>query len=593
LILIVFLILISSFYYSKKNIFNINATTGEINFTPEDADEGNYSINISVTDNAAFPRTDYENPKIVIITLDGATWNVIEPMVKKGELPNFAKLMNEGAYGGFLCQPPVSPQSWTSIATGVYEDKHGINDFYITLPENTEMIATNRLIIKTKTLWEIVDENNKRVGLLNWLITWPPQKFKEGFVIPNNWLTKDNSTYPPNLREEIENNVDIKRFEGNSSFSWDEPSDDYFESEMIETDNLIKTVPYLLKKYNPYLFSVGFYFTNQGQHLFWKYMEPQLHCFNVTKEEIEKFDDVIPFFYRKIDNFIEKFVQDEDVTLFVLSDHGMGRLDPDEIACLDYGTFIREYDDLLNLMGLLYYKNNSKDIDWIRTKAYYCGGILEKGFCINLKGRNPKGIVEYEEFETLKTEIKNKLQNIIFLDENESLDVWHRINNRCQEEELGIFPTAKIFSNVNKDDYPDVTFNIHYCVEYKDTKNLLKKKILIDNKIYELGDFIKWGGISADHEEEGILFMKGPNLKKDVLIENAKNIDITPTILYLMGLPVGENMDGRVLTEAINEEYLKRNRIEYKEYTKENITTEVISSEQVNIEKLKALGYLS
>jgi len=530
--------------------------------------------------------------KVILICLDGATWNVIIPLIDEGELPNFAKLMKKGAYGDFICDPPLSPQSWTSIATGMNEEKHGIHDFYITLPEKTEIIPMNRLMIKTKTLWEILNENNKKVGLLNWLITWPPQKL-EGFVIPS-WMKQDNSTYPPNLIGEIENNVNIKRFEGNL-VSWANRSDNlesFFEYEMIETDNLIKTSQYLLKKYNLHLFAVGFYFTNEGQHLFWKYMEPQY--FNVTKEEVEKFGDAIPTFYRKIDNFIGRFMLDEDITLFVLSDHGMGRLHQDQITCLDYGTFIREYDELLNLMGLLYYKNDSKDIDWTRTKAYYCGGLLRKGFCINLKGRESNGIVEDGEFETLKTEIKNMLQNMIFLDENKSTDFWPGIKKSVSGEELS--PSiANIFSNVTEDYHPDVTFNIHYCVEYKDAEDLLKKKILIDNKIHKLGDFIKWHGISADHEVEGILLMKGPNLKKDVFIENARNIDITPTILYLMGLPVGKNMDGRVLTEAINKEYLIQNPVNYVDsYDNEEVKSENLTSINKDIkEKLESLGYIN
>jgi len=55
---------------------------------------------------------------------------------------------------------------------------------------------------------------------------------------------------------------------------------------------------------------------------------------------------------------------------------------------------------------------------------------------------------------------------------------------------------------------------------------------------------------SGNHRRDGIVIMKGKNIKKDLIIENAEIIDIAPTILYLMGVPIPSDMDGKVLKDA-------------------------------------------
>lgn len=60
-------------------------------------------------------------------------------------------------------------------------------------------------------------------------------------------------------------------------------------------------------------------------------------------------------------------------------------------------------------------------------------------------------------------------------------------------------------------------------------------------------------GPAAWHRDFGIVVMAGPGIKQDQRIYGANIIDITPTILYQLGLPVGEDMDGRVLLEAFEE----------------------------------------
>jgi predicted AlkP superfamily phosphohydrolase/phosphomutase/tetratricopeptide (TPR) repeat protein len=60
-------------------------------------------------------------------------------------------------------------------------------------------------------------------------------------------------------------------------------------------------------------------------------------------------------------------------------------------------------------------------------------------------------------------------------------------------------------------------------------------------------------GPAVQHRQFGIVCMKGLQIKQDERIYGATLLDVTPTILTLFGLPVGEDMDGRVLVQAFDD----------------------------------------
>ena len=61
---------------------------------------------------------------------------------------------------------------------------------------------------------------------------------------------------------------------------------------------------------------------------------------------------------------------------------------------------------------------------------------------------------------------------------------------------------------------------------------------------------------SGIHSLDGILLLYGKPIKPGVTIQHASILDITPTLLALAGFPIGEDMDGHVLNEAIRKEFL-------------------------------------
>lgn len=103
-------------------------------------------------------------------------------------------------------------------------------------------------------------------------------------------------------------------------------------------------------------------------------------------------------------------------------------------------------------------------------------------------------------------------------------------------------------------------------------------------------------GPAYEHSPYGIIVMNGPDIKKDELIYGASLLDITPTILHIYGLPVGQDMDGKVLSNAFCENS-KIDFIESWEFGKafQPHSDEIISEEQeaLELKQLIDLGYIN
>jgi predicted AlkP superfamily phosphohydrolase/phosphomutase len=116
-----------------------------------------------------------KEPKVLIISIDGGSWNVLKPLKKRGVIPHISKLMERGCHGIlYSTNPPVTPPAWTSFMTGKNPGKHGIFDFRIydhfTASDSFALFSK----IQSETLWEILNAGGKKVGVINLPLTYPP-----------------------------------------------------------------------------------------------------------------------------------------------------------------------------------------------------------------------------------------------------------------------------------------------------------------------------------------------------------------------------------------------------------------------------------
>jgi len=119
---------------------------------------------------------------VVLIGIDAGDWLTIDPLVQKGVLPSFARLKMSGRTGVMLSTPPlVSPIIWTTIATGMPPDKHGVLDFVVdTASGGQEPVRS--VDRREPALWSLFSAQDRTVDVIGWWATWPAEHVRGTIV---------------------------------------------------------------------------------------------------------------------------------------------------------------------------------------------------------------------------------------------------------------------------------------------------------------------------------------------------------------------------------------------------------------------------
>ncbi len=121
--------------------------------------------------------------RVLFLGLDGGTTAVLKPGFERGWLPNLAELWRRSAVGSLRSSAPmVTPVAWTSFATGSEPPEHGIHEFYYVDSVNKSIRPNDATRVRTPTIWEILDADDREVVSLNLPMTYPPSKVK-GIVV--------------------------------------------------------------------------------------------------------------------------------------------------------------------------------------------------------------------------------------------------------------------------------------------------------------------------------------------------------------------------------------------------------------------------
>ena len=568
-----------------------------------------------------------EHPKIVIIGLDSATWDLLEPWAAKGLLPNLSVLTSTGVRGELeSATPPLTPPAWTSFMTGKNPGKHGIFYFLEPQPGSYAMRYANAGSRRSRTFFGLLSDAAVKVGSVNIPFTYPPEPLN-GFQISGMDTPTEKSAfiYPPELREELDKAVGRLRFDiTHLGFMSTDERRAQVLAEMEQVDEQwTKLGLYLLEKHPADVMMFTFMSIDTVQHHFWQYMDPAHFMHDASRAP--QFGEAVLRVYQRLDRAVGRFLEhlSEDTTVIVVSDHGGGPVS-DRVVYLN--RFLAQ-------LGLLKYRQQKQsalgkakqqvikslykvlhgtlgpdqkkflagllpglrerfegaytsfaNIDWSETKAY-CSEILASppSIWINQKGEKPAGIVSQEEYEPLLTLIIQKLSEL--KDPRNGQSVVPRIYRR---DELFHGPYAKEAPDLILDWWSENAFSIK--PSFPEDGDQPPIQIKPRGPVQEP----EWGGT---HRKSGILIMRGKAFKAGARIEGARLVDMAPTILHLMGQPIPEDMDGRVLVEAFSPEFAQQRTAQFVASTAdtsgEGGDKSYSAEEAAQIEaRLKALGYI-
>lgn len=512
--------------------------------------------------------------KIFIISLDGATFDILLPLMQQGCMPNLQGLMKQGICAELESViPAVTAPAWTSFMTGKNPSKHGVFGFTQFDPSDNRVKLTNSRDIRSKTLWQILSEKGKRCIVVNLPYTTPPYPI-EGIMVAGWDSPPRNFTYPDELTAKIlerfpdyRTNLNMWLFDympGKSEGNFDK----LIDTLILGSQQGSQLAQQFLDTERWDAFMVHFQQTDWIQHKVWGLIEEAAKDSSNCEVRVQRVREC----YQKIDEqvgiLLNKVKSHHPFTI-VLSDHGFGdykgELYPNyhlnkwgyyfesEAAEKDTAKPVREIFSKNLLLSQVYkgmaavkhrvdrvvefkrYKSfdswvdfaggtfggRALPVDWKRTKVATVGAYECAFLYVNMVGRGPVGVVTPDEYNGIVEDLISRFR-----------EIKHPATGK------------PVYKRVDRgaDVYPQRANDI-----------LLPDVVLIPEDGYGLSskvsDALPEATSEGVHRHNGVVFLSGHALKKSIPQLNAFLIDMAPTVLHALGLPVPSDMDGRVLEE--------------------------------------------
>jgi hypothetical protein len=461
--------------------------------------------------------------KVLLVELNEITWTLVDPLIEQGRLPAFARLKHEGTWAAPLSvdlPPQLDPWiTWTTVYTGRPQSDHNV--FFLQQPPDT---------IRAKRIWELCDEQGLTVGVYGSLCSWPPRSVR-GFYVPDTFAP-DTQTHPASLRPIQELNLTYTR-------SIRLPADQdgvlfkaklgarlvslglrprtmarvarQLARERVEPHARWRRVALqpavnfdffrrLYRRHRPDFATFHSNHVAHYMHTYWKAMQPELFPQPATDEEVRHYGGAIRHGYETADALLGSVMRllDRDTVLVVASSMGQQPY----VSKLRRGKSIaqlRSLDRLLDILGV--------------------------------QGRARALSTMSDQFN-------------IYPDTGQTLQA---VSRRLAAAYIDT-PERPMFNLQTLDNSLTVTLR-HYDEVYEDSRCHFPHRGT--DGAYRFEDLVYSTGLvkSGFHHPQGVLLVYGPGIRRGGHIPACNNLDLAPTLLTLLGLPVPTEMTGRVLLE--------------------------------------------
>ena len=433
----------------------------------------------------------------------------------KDDMPNTRRLMEEGIYGELESTiPPITVPAWMCMMTSRDPGELGVYGFRNRKDYSYDaMTIANSHVVKVPALWDLLGKEKKKSVVLGVPLTYPAKPFP-GWMVTSFLTPNRNSqwTFPRRLTREIDQvasdyMIDIPNFRTDRRAE--------LEQQLFKmTAERFKLVRYLLETKDWDFFTMVEMGSDRLHHAFWRFWDETHRQY----EPNSLFSETMRNYYRTLDAELGKTLAcvDGDTTIMVVSDHGAKRMDG--------GICVNEW---LRQHGYLTLKTEPQGItrwtadlvDWKKTKAWGEGGYYARIF-INVEGREPQGIVNAQDYENIRDELKVRLEAIV--DEE-----GHNINTRVFKPE----ETYRECRNIPPDlivYFGDLFWRSVGSVGY--------------NSIYTYEN--DTGPDDCNHAEMGMFIMKNGE-QAGGYVSPKSLYDIAPTVLNEFGIDIPETMRGK------------------------------------------------
>jgi len=492
--------------------------------------------------------------RVLLIGLDAACFEQLDPLLADGVVPTLSGLIEEGAAAGMeTTTPPWTPSAWPSITTGTTPWTHGVYDFHHHAGDGSVEYVSARHV-QVPFLWEVLSAAGHESVAVNVPVTHPAHRFS-GSLVPGYVAPEDATCLiegSPGSIDEVQPDYRIYTHSGGSR-----------EARIADYEELIASraavASTLAERGNPSFLMVQFQSTDGVFHMFGEDREAIDRVFGSVDDAVAKLiDDVAP-----------------DWTL-VVSDHGIHRYErvfhantwlrnrghvetspgaerwswnartvanrkgktggesgfrllPRLLGALSQvGITPQRGEALLSAIGLdelvaralpenalLDVVDAAEHVDW-DVSAAFCRSSASMGLRCNVAGRDPGGVVPREEFPSFRAELVEALRGV---EAPDGTPVFERVYDRHRVHGPEV---------ANERSAPDVVFRPA-------------------DMVWRISDVIRERPFGRtreyDHKYEGLFVAHGPGIDPGVA-GTPEATDVAPTVLELLGVATPSWMEG-------------------------------------------------